>query len=94
MLTGKIDIITAIPEHSNIAGYLAADGLLGLIALVASTLLSIACLTLISIGLYNKIFHGKNMEPWTGMDIAWGILMIAFSLTVLIVFYMPFKKIM
>lgn len=90
MLTGKIDIITAIPRHSNIAGYLAADWV-GLIALVASTLLSIACLVLISIGLYNKIFHGKNMEPWTGMDIAWGMLMVVFSLTVLIGFYMPFK---
>lgn len=87
-----MNILSVVPEHSNIAGYLAADGLLGLIALVASTLLSIACLVLISIGLYNKIFHGKNMEPWTGMDIAWGLLMIAFSLTVLIGFYMPFKK--
>lgn len=91
MLVSNIDIITAVLEHSNIAGYLAADWV-GLIALVASTLLSIVCLVLISIGLYNKIFHGKNMEPWTGMDIAWGILMIAFSLTVLIGFYMPFKK--
>lgn len=87
-----MNILSVVPKHSNIAGYLAADGLLGLIALVASTLLSIVCLILISIGLYNKIFHGKNMEPWTGMDIAWGILMIAFSLTVLIGFYMPFKK--
>lgn len=85
-----MNILSVVPKHSNIAGYLAADWV-GLIALVASTLLSIACLVLISIGLYNKIFHGKNMEPWTGMDIAWGMLMVVFSLTVLIGFYMPFK---